>query len=175
MVLGASANLLKVFETLSGLKIPDFGRGNWQSTIRGELALHEHYTDMANWRGRETADIVYKDCDGSLTRWLRQNCTGGFPEQIADDHHFAAYPIEYYLEVKSTTGTCSSRFFLSSGQYKRVFHTFLFLTRMSPLMKSLDASNDAARGSATKQSIRHHARFRSLITRYRDEDLRGSS
>jgi hypothetical protein len=42
-------------------------------------------------------------------------------------------------------------------------------------MKSLDARNDAARGSATKQSIRHHARVRSLITRYRDEDLRGSS
>ena len=92
----------------------------WRSTIRGELALHAHYAAMANWSGRETADIVYTDISGKMTRWLRRVCTGGFPDQIAKKHDFAECPIEYYLEVKSTTGACGSRFFLSSGQYKLV-------------------------------------------------------
>lgn len=70
---------------------------------------------MDNWQGRETADIVYTDRDGVLTKFLRDNCTGGFPAGIPDGRE-----IEYFLEVKTTTGECNARFFMSSGQYQLV-------------------------------------------------------
>jgi hypothetical protein len=75
---------------------------------------------MQDWVGRETADIVYQDRDGSLTQYLRDNCAGDFPDQIRIDHDFEAHPIEYYLEVKTTTSACSTKFYLSHLQYKRV-------------------------------------------------------
>lgn len=75
---------------------------------------------MANWTGRETADIVYKDDSGQLTQYLREHSEGNFPLQIREDRDFRAHPIEYYLEVKTTTGQCGTRFYMSSGQYKRV-------------------------------------------------------
>jgi hypothetical protein len=108
-----------VFEELSALNLADFTRNNWRSTIRGELSRYHRYAGIANWEGRETADIVYKDCDGRLTRWLKGNCTGGYPAGFRN-RDFAEHPIEYYFEVKSTTGACGSRFFLSTGQYKLV-------------------------------------------------------
>jgi hypothetical protein len=138
-----------VFETLLALNLPNFTRANWRSTIRGELALHAHYADMPNWSGRETADIIYKDTSGSLTRWLRGVGTGGFPEQISEEHDFAECPIEYYLEVKSTTGACGSRFFLSSGQYTLVC-CVLPIMRAPLLTKYLDGKDDATRWSATQ-------------------------
>ncbi|KAF1938515.1 hypothetical protein EJ02DRAFT_457780 [Clathrospora elynae] len=111
-----------VFEMLNALNLAHFSRSNWQSTIRGELALHSHYADMPSWIGSETADIVYTDRDGCLTRWLRRNCTGGFPDEIDDDDEadFGEEPIKYFLEVKSTLGDRGSRFFLSGGQYRRM-------------------------------------------------------
>jgi hypothetical protein len=106
---------------LSALDLPEFTLANWRSTIRGELARSTHYANMASWVGRETADIVYTDKTGALTRYLRQNSEGVFPHQIPEHWNFASRPIEYYLEVKSTTGHCGSRFYMSSGQYKRVY------------------------------------------------------
>lgn len=108
-----------MFEKLSALNLTDFTRNNWRSTIRGELSRYPGYAGITNWTGRETADIVYKDCDGRLTRWLEENCTGGYPAG-SSNRDFAEQPIEYYFEVKSTTGACESRFFLSTGQYKLV-------------------------------------------------------
>jgi hypothetical protein len=75
---------------------------------------------MSNWVGRETADIVYKDESGVFTQYLRENSEGVFPRQISEDRDFEEHPIEYYLEVKSTTGSCGTRFYMSNGQYKRV-------------------------------------------------------
>jgi hypothetical protein len=75
---------------------------------------------MGNWQGRETADIVYKDQDGSLTRYLREHCTGGFPEGIREDRDFTTESIEYFLEVKTTTSACHTRFYMSGSQYARV-------------------------------------------------------
>ncbi|KAF1842835.1 uncharacterized protein K460DRAFT_367777 [Cucurbitaria berberidis CBS 394.84] len=109
-----------VFEVLSTLNLPDFTQENWQSTIRGELQSATRYESMQNWVGRETADIVYTDHTGALTQYLRDNCTGSFPEQIPIGHDHTTMPIEYYLEVKSTTSACNTRFYLSSGQYKRM-------------------------------------------------------
>lgn len=105
---------------LSTLYLPNFTEANWRSTIRGELARSTRFADLANWVGRETADLVYKDETGELTRYLRDHSEGSFPYQIREDWDFQARPIEYYLEVKSTTGACGTRFYMSNGQYKRV-------------------------------------------------------
>jgi hypothetical protein len=102
------------------LNLANFSRENWRSTIRGELAASTHYADLANWAGRETADIVYLDTTGALTHYFRHNSEGPFPHQIQEDRNFVMRPIEYYLEVKSTTGRCSARFYMSGSQYKRV-------------------------------------------------------
>ncbi|KAI8941154.1 hypothetical protein NX059_002391 [Plenodomus lindquistii] len=109
-----------VFERLSTLNLPDFTRENWQSTIRGELAGAAHYNDMESWVGRETADIVYTDCTGDLTRYFRSKAVQGVPYHISPTYNFAYKPITYYIEVKSTTSGCSTRFFMSGGQYKRM-------------------------------------------------------
>lgn len=105
---------------LSALGIPHFGEGNWRSTIRGELARSPRFANMANWTGRETADIVYNDDSGQLTQYLRDHSEGIFPFQIHEGRNFQTHPIEYYLEVKTTVGPCGTRFYMSSGQYKRV-------------------------------------------------------
>ncbi|ORY18241.1 hypothetical protein BCR34DRAFT_596464 [Clohesyomyces aquaticus] len=109
-----------IFEYLSALNIPGFTYENWQSTIRGEVSVHPRYADLQEWRGRETADLVYTDRSGHLTQHLRTNCIGGFPGQIPEIHNFATHPIEYYLEVKTTTSACGTRFYLSNSQYKRM-------------------------------------------------------
>ncbi|KAI4920156.1 hypothetical protein J4E90_002296 [Alternaria incomplexa] len=108
-----------VFETLAALNLTDFTLDNWRSTIRGELSRYPKYAGIANWQGRETADIVYTDRDGTLTQWLKGRCTGGYPAS-STERDFARHPIEYYFEVKSTISACETRFFLSSGQYKLV-------------------------------------------------------
>lgn len=110
----------QVFEHLASLNLPQFSHANWQSTIRGELAVHPRYAELRDWSGRETADIVYTDRNGSLTQYLRDHCNGGFPSQISLFHNHALHPIEYYLEIKSTPGLCSTRFFMSGSQYKLV-------------------------------------------------------
>lgn len=105
---------------LNSLNLPKFSEANWRSTIRSELSRSTHFANIANWTGRETADIVYKDESGQLTQYLREHCKGDFPNQIREDRNFQTHPIEYFLEVKTTTGDCKTRFYMSSGQYKRV-------------------------------------------------------
>jgi hypothetical protein len=88
--------------------------------IRSELVGHPGFEALTPWSGRETADLVYTDADGAFTKYLRATCDGGFPPQIQQNHNFGISPIEYYLEVKSTTGACGTRFFMSGKQYERV-------------------------------------------------------
>jgi hypothetical protein len=80
---------------------------------------------MLPWIGRETADLVYTDRDGRFSDYLGDNCTGDFPTSLCD-HDFTSHPIKYYIEVKTTTGPCHSRFFLSAGQYERVRWSCVF-------------------------------------------------
>jgi hypothetical protein len=105
---------------LNALNLPNFTEANWRSTIRGELSRSTHFENMQNWVGRETADIVYKDQSGELTKYLRDHSEGIFPHQIPMDWDFTMHSIEYYLEVKTTPGRCGTRFYMSGGQYKRV-------------------------------------------------------
>ena len=67
---------------------------------------------MPDWGGSETADIVYEDCgpDYKLTAF--------FSSQLRE--YRLHERIKYYLEVKTTTLDCSTKFYLSKAQYNRV-------------------------------------------------------
>jgi len=70
----------------------------------------------------ETADIVYADTNGELTRFLRSNCHGRFPDfpPVVDlGNHTTTPPITYYLEVKTTTSpNPDEKFYMSKGEYE---------------------------------------------------------
>ncbi|KAF5710614.1 hypothetical protein FGLOB1_5378 [Fusarium globosum] len=98
-----AAGELYVFELLSSLNLPNWNRTNWQKA----------------WRGRETADLVYADTEGQLTNTLI-GC--GY---LGHDEWHGARP-RYYIEVKTTTGPCSTAFYLSGKQYQlmqQIHHT----------------------------------------------------
>ncbi|KAK0103682.1 hypothetical protein ONS95_005692 [Cadophora gregata] len=112
--IGAAGELL-VFEILSSLlsnREDNFGRENWKSRIRHEVTVHPAYSDMPPWRGTETADIVFSDFQSTLTGILVQH---GY----LDETWVGACP-RYFIEVKTTTGECDDRFFMSNGQFLRM-------------------------------------------------------
>ena len=77
------------------------------------MTVHENYRDMELWRGAETADITYDDIEGKFIQVLISN---GY----LDGSIWARATPKYFLEVKSTTKECATRFFLSKSQYQRV-------------------------------------------------------
>ncbi|CVK88266.1 uncharacterized protein FPRN_02199 [Fusarium proliferatum] len=114
-----AAGELYVFELLSNLNLPNWNRTNWQSTIRSYTTIHPDYTNLEAWRGRETADLVYADTEGHLTNTLI-GC--GY---LGHDEWHGARP-RYYIEVKTTTGPCSTAFYMSGKQYhlmQQIHHT----------------------------------------------------
>ncbi|CZR37438.1 uncharacterized protein FPRO_02302 [Fusarium proliferatum ET1] len=114
-----AAGELYVFELLSCLNLPNWNRTNWQSTIRSYATIHPDYTNLEAWRGRETADLVYADTEGHLTNTLI-GC--GY---LGHDEWHGARP-RYYIEVKTTTGPCSTAFYMSGKQYQlmqQIHHT----------------------------------------------------
>ncbi|KAH9866598.1 hypothetical protein J1614_008290 [Plenodomus biglobosus] len=120
-----------VFTLLSALNLPNFNEANWPSTIRSELAGRFGFQDLAAWHGHETSDLVYKDNNGAFTQYLRDNCVGGFTPYIFETRDMRTSPVEYYLEVKSTTGRCGTRFYMSGKQYERMESMALGLLKPS--------------------------------------------
>ncbi|KAL4784029.1 hypothetical protein BJX76DRAFT_348158 [Aspergillus varians] len=112
-LIGAAGELF-VFETLSHLNppLPHFSRSNWQSTIRKHVDLHDDYSDLEAWNGHETADITYTDSEHILTSLL-------IDKGYLDDTWAGARP-QYYLEVKATTSSWETPFYMSKYQYERV-------------------------------------------------------
>ncbi|KAK7947853.1 uncharacterized protein PG986_008739 [Apiospora aurea] len=112
-----AAGELYVFELLANLNrprsLPGFSRANWQSNIRSHVTLHPEYRTMPPWLGRETSDLVYNDTEGALTECL---IARGF---LRRDVWPGARP-QYFLEVKTTTSTCDTPFFVSKAQYRRM-------------------------------------------------------
>jgi hypothetical protein len=102
----------QVFELLSKLELPDWGRGNWQSTIRTYANIHPDYADLSHWPNRETADLVYSDTEGNLTNLLVD------AEILSED--WSTRRPRYYIEVKTTTGPCGTPFYMSGNQYRLV-------------------------------------------------------
>ncbi|GFF57726.1 hypothetical protein IFM61392_07789 [Aspergillus lentulus] len=112
-LIGAAGELF-VFETLCRLSpsLPGFCRDNWQSTIRKYVNLHEDYTDLEPWNGRETADITYSDGEGILTALL-------IDKGYLDATWTGARPY-YSLEIKTTTSSWDTPFYMSRYQYERM-------------------------------------------------------
>lgn len=104
-----------MFEVLSRLNptLPGFSRDNWQSTIRKYVRLHDEYSDMQPWQGRETADFTYTDTAGVFTSLLIEK---GY---LSPDVWTGKRP-QYFIEVKSTTASWDTPFYMSKHQYKRV-------------------------------------------------------
>lgn len=111
---------------------------NWESTIRGLVAIHPRYTGMQDWPGRETADITYDDRDGVLTAILIAK--GYLVEQVWRDSR-----PKYFMEVKTTTGECSDRLYISSNQYRLVWRRLF----------SFSSKANSARCNATRSHHRH--------------------
>ncbi|KAF5268247.1 hypothetical protein FOXYS1_858 [Fusarium oxysporum] len=113
-----AAGELYVFELLSKLELRGCGRGNWQSTIRTYANIHPEYADLSRWPNRETADLVYSDTQGDLTRIL-------VDAEILSGDWSARLP-KYYIQVKTTTGPCGTPFYMSGNQYRlmeRIHHS----------------------------------------------------
>lgn len=96
--------------------LPGFDQSSWASTVRKEVCIHERYANMVPWVGAETADITY--VDGDNTPFTNLLMWRGYEE-------FAyclekGVPLKYYLEVKTTTKECGTRFYTSKAQYRRV-------------------------------------------------------
>lgn len=110
-----------MFELLANLmeprSLPGFSRANWQSNIRRHVTVHPEYRTMAPWMGRETSDLVYDDTVGALTGCLIDH---GF--LMRGD--WAGQRPQYFLEVKTTTSSCETPFFMSKAQYRRVSFSF---------------------------------------------------
>jgi hypothetical protein len=90
--------------------LPDFGLGNWRSTIRGWVAVHESYRNLSRWPGTETSDIVYDDNDSHLTQILIEK--GYLRGSI-----WRGCSPTYYIEVKATPGPLRTQFYCSQPQY----------------------------------------------------------
>ncbi|KAF4817719.1 hypothetical protein CGCTS75_v012182 [Colletotrichum tropicale] len=117
-----AAGELYVFELLSHLSdqdvplppLPEFSRDNWQSNIRRYVTVHPDYALMEPWSGRETSDIVYEDVSKQLTSlFVRQ----GYLET-----RWLSRPRgpKYFIEVKTTTMSCETAFYMSKAQYQRM-------------------------------------------------------
>jgi hypothetical protein len=81
--------------------------------------VHPKYQDLEDWTGRETADFVYIDQDGVFTQYLQTACFGGFSTLHCGNGE-GFQPIKYFIEVKTTTLGCDTRFFMSKWQFNRV-------------------------------------------------------
>lgn len=111
--IGAAGELL-VYELFNSLhpSLPYWDVSNWQSTIR-HVTIHPDYTDLHPWTGRETSDFVYDDTEGALTALLIDS---GY---ISSEEWWDSRP-RYFIEVKTTTGSCEVPFYMSKNQYQRM-------------------------------------------------------
>ncbi|TGO13902.1 hypothetical protein BTUL_0061g00190 [Botrytis tulipae] len=116
-VAGESLFRIGMFKIMKSLGLPLFDLGNWRSTIRHRVTIHNEYKYMPRWSGSETSDIVYEDHDKMLTSLLITNNYFNI-EELAR-LRFASSPT-YYVEVKTTPGPLDNAFYCSQGQFDRM-------------------------------------------------------
>ena len=81
--------------------------------MRKFCTVHPEYANMEPWTRSETSDITYSDNQSVLTEILIDQ---GY---LARDEWAGAKPF-YYIEVKTTTLSCETPFFMSKNQFQRV-------------------------------------------------------
>ncbi|KAK1634597.1 hypothetical protein BDP81DRAFT_431603 [Colletotrichum phormii] len=86
---------------------------DWRSTMRKHVAVHPEYSYVTPWEGKETADIVYDDKSGVLTRTL-------IDKGYLEGTHCMSKKPQYLIEVKTTPGDATRPFFVSKHQYNRM-------------------------------------------------------
>ena len=129
--------------------------------------MHEKYRDMDEWSGSETADIVYEDCapDRKLTGFLLKYLLPGYSLREREN-------IKYYLEVKTTIGDCSNKFFLSKAQHLRVRICVLpWSTDHKLIYSRVDEENGPGTRDPSKRSLCDHAGLQSWSKEYDDTVL----
>jgi hypothetical protein len=97
--------------------VSDFSIDNWQSSIRHYVSELPEYANEPTWRGREISDIMYEGNCSRLMDILRQNTTFAYPPWLEAGVTTPA-AVRYHIEVKTTSGPCSTPFFMSGNQYR---------------------------------------------------------
>lgn len=102
------------------LNLPNFDAENWQSTIRHNVNILAEYANLQSWPPPETSDLVYEDNSGLFEQFVRQRSYNG--DQLPHWPALGGNPIKWLIEVKTTTGPCSTPFFMSKNQYQLMKH-----------------------------------------------------
>lgn len=98
---------------MESLELPGFDIGCWQSRIRHLVSVHSQCSNVTQWVGEDTADIVYADEESQLTNLLIR---AGY---LAINSWYHRTPT-YHIEVKTTMGDVNFPFFCSQGQFERM-------------------------------------------------------
>lgn len=93
----------------------NFTIDNWQSSIRRYVSILPEYQDEPTWTGREISDIMYSGNCPRLMDILRRNTT--FPYPVWLESATTSTAVHYHIEIKTTSGPCSTPFFMSGNQY----------------------------------------------------------
>jgi hypothetical protein len=142
--------------------------------LRGYARAYEDFKDLSDYRQREISDITYTDEAGEFTRWLINH---GY----AQAESWLEKPPRYLIEVKTTTGACSERFFMSNHQAKLVSFHDSFL-RSSSLTRSINrrkawlfqpAMSSPRMSTSYSESLTSRPRQRSMSTWIRGLCFRG--
>lgn len=78
------------------------------------MGVLPEYRDLAP-RRNEIADIMYTGNCPRLIDVLRKKTTSPYPAWLGSE---TSTPVNYHIEVKTTSGPCSTPFFMSNVQYR---------------------------------------------------------
>lgn len=109
-----------MFEILRLLNLPNFNTESWQSTIRHNVNVLAEYAELRSWPPPETSDFVYETSSPLFEDFVRQRSYNR--DQFPSWPAFGRRPIKWLIEVKTTTGPCSTPFFMSKNQYQLMKH-----------------------------------------------------
>ncbi|OAL29177.1 hypothetical protein AYO20_09230 [Fonsecaea nubica] len=116
-----AAGELYVFELLKACGVTNFSIDNWQSSIRHYVNILPEYADEPAWHGREISDVMYEGNCPRLMEFLGDNTTFPYPAWLGHESGGTSMSrpvVNYHIEVKTTSGPCSTPFFMSSNQYR---------------------------------------------------------
>lgn len=101
----------------------NFTIDNWRSSIRDYVKVLPDYQDVPKWDGFEVSDVMYEGHSLQLMHILLKNSVSPAPAWLDDlatalPTTASGSPVNYHIEVKTTSGPRSTPFFMSKYQYK---------------------------------------------------------